>query len=235
MKIIAMPPKLVVQVHDALVSEIAQGNLKPGERIIQEQIAQLLGVSRQPVQQALLLLRNQGVLHDAPGRGLIVAPMDPDQVRNMYDVRAMLEGLAFRRAAELGNDCARKLGPTLIRRGWEAVAGGSVSALIAADLGFHSLIYQLSKNPLIAPTMEAQWTYTQRVMGNVLIRDETPDEIWSQHETMLDAVMAGDGDEAERLARRHIERAAAIVIERLRNDVPDRPGTAAAAPLPPAL
>jgi DNA-binding GntR family transcriptional regulator len=206
MKIIATQPKLVAQVQEALVAEIAQGKLKPGERIIQEQIAQVLGVSRQPVQQALALLRNQGVLHDAPGRGLIVAPMDPDYVRNMYDIRAMMEGLAFRRAAELNAACSRKLGPTLIQKGWGAVASGSVAALIAADLSFHGIVHQLSRNPLIAPMMEAQWTYTQRVMGEVLIRDETPREIWSEHESMLDAVMAGDGDAAERLARQHIER-----------------------------
>jgi DNA-binding FadR family transcriptional regulator len=95
-----------------------------------------------------------------------------------------------------------------------------VPALIAADLGFHSLIHELSKNPLIAPTMEAQWIYTQRVMGEVLIREDTPHAIWAQHETMLDAVMAGDGDAAESLAREHIARAAAIVIGRLQADAP---------------
>jgi len=94
MKILAMSPSLSTQVHTALVAEIAEGHLKPGERIIQERIAQRLGVSRQPVQQALLLLRDQGVLDDAPRRGLIVAPIDPDHVRNMYDIRAMIEGLA---------------------------------------------------------------------------------------------------------------------------------------------
>ena len=66
MKVIATQPKLVEQVHEAIVSDISAGKLKPGERIIQEQIAQVLGVSRQPVQQALLLLRNQGLLRDAP-------------------------------------------------------------------------------------------------------------------------------------------------------------------------
>ena len=92
MKVLAAQPKLVEQVHDAIVSEIASGKLKPGERVIQEQIAQELGVSRQPVQQALLLLRKQGVLRDAPGRGLIVASLDVDQVANMYDIRAVMEG-----------------------------------------------------------------------------------------------------------------------------------------------
>ena len=79
MKVFATQPKLVEQVHEALVSESSARKLKPGERIIQEQIAQVLGVSRQPVQRALLL-RNQGLLRDALGRGLIVAPIDLDQV-----------------------------------------------------------------------------------------------------------------------------------------------------------
>ncbi len=220
MRVIATQPKLVEQVHEAIVSEISAGKLRPGERIIQEQIAQLLGVSRQPVQQALLLLRTQGVLRDAPGRGLIVAPLDLDQVGNIYEVRAVMEGLAFRKAAERNAERAKKQGPALIQSGRKAVAGGSVAAMIAADLKFHDLVYRLSENPLIAPTMEAQWTYTQRVMGEVLMRDELPRDLWDQHEAMLNAVMAGDGASAEALARQHITQAAAIMINRLRSEAP---------------
>ena len=218
MKVLAAQPKLVEQVHDAIVSEIAAGKLKPGERIIQEQIAQVLGVSRQPVQQALLLLRKQGVLRDAPGRGLIVASLDIEQVANMYDIRAVMEGLAFRKAAERNAERAKKLGPALIQSGRKAVAANSVSAMIAADLKFHDFIYSLSENPLIAPAMDAQWTYTQRVMGEVLMSDERPRDIWDQHEALLDAVMAGDGAAAEALARQHISQAATMMIARLRSE-----------------
>lgn len=218
MKVLAAQPKLVEQVHEAIVSEISAGKLKPGDRVIQEQIAQELGVSRQPVQQALLLLRKQGVLSDAPGRGLIVAPLDLVQVGNMYDIRAVMEGLAFRKAAERNADRAKKQGPALIQSGRKAAAGRSVAAMIAADLKFHDFIYELSENPLIAPTMEAQWTYTQRVMGEVLMRDELPRDIWDQHQALLDAVMAGDGARAEALAREHITRAAAVMTSRLRSE-----------------
>ena len=218
MKTIATQPNLVEQVHEAIVSEISSGKLKPGERVIQEQIAQVLGVSRQPVQQALMLLRNQGVLRDAPGRGLIVASLDLDQVRNMYDIRAVVEGLAFRKAAERNADKARKQGPGLIQNGRKAVAGGSVAAMIAADLKFHEFIYTQSGNPLIAPTMEAQWTSTQRVMGEVLMRDEMPRDIWDQHAALLEAVMAGDGAAAEALAHQHILQAAEVMISRLRSE-----------------
>jgi DNA-binding GntR family transcriptional regulator len=230
MKVLATQPKLVEQVHAAIVSEIAAGKLQPGERIIQEQIAQELGVSRQPVQQALLLLRKQGVLRDAPGRGLIVAPIDPDQVRNMYDLRAVLEGLAFRRAAERNAERARRQGPALIQSGRKAVAAGSVAAMIAADLKFHDFIYTLSGNPLIAPTMEAQWTYTQRVMGEVLMRDELPRDIWDQHQALLEAVMAGDGASAETLARQHITQAATVMIGRLGSEATTKDAPAVTAP-----
>ena len=79
--------------------------------------------------------------------------------------------------------------------------------MIAADIRFHEFIYELSENPLIAPAMETQLTYTQRVMGEVLMRDERPRDIWDQHEAMLDAVTAGDGATAEALTRQHITQA----------------------------
>lgn len=227
MKVLAIQPNLAEQVREAIVSEIAEGKLKPGERIIQEQLAEALGVSRQPVQQALLLLRKQGVLRDAPGRGLIVAPLDLDHVRNMYDIRAVMEGLAFRKAAERNAERARKQGPALIQNGRKAVRSGSVGNMIAADLRFHDFIYELSGNPLIRPSMEAQWTYTQRVMGQVLVRDEQPRDIWDQHQALLDAVIAGDAEQAEQLARRHILQAAEVMIAQLAPEVPGDAGAAA--------
>ena len=220
MKILASQPKLVVQVRDAILDEISSGALAPGDRIIQEQIAQALGVSRQPVQQALALLRNQGMLQDAPGRGLLVAPLDPGQVQHMYDIRAVIEGLAARRAAELGAERAAKAGPALIEAGRRAVAAGSVVRMIAADMKFHDFLYGLSGNPLIAPALETHLTYTQRVMGEVLIRDEKPRDIWDQHEAILKAVAQGDGDRAEALVRSHLTQASGFMVTRLRGKQP---------------
>jgi DNA-binding GntR family transcriptional regulator len=216
MKALTTQPNLVEQVRDAILEEIASGAIAPGDRIIQEQIAQALGVSRQPVQQALVLLRNQGVLHDAPGRGLLVAALDPDHVRHMYDIRAAIEGLAARRAAELGAERAAKAGPALIEAGRKAVAAGSVAKMIAADMKFHDFLYTLSGNPLIEPALENHLTYTQRVMGEVLMRDEKPRDIWDQHEAILKAVAKGNGDRAEALVRSHLMQAAGFMVTRLR-------------------
>ncbi|MCK9984750.1 MAG: hypothetical protein AzoDbin1_01222 [Azoarcus sp.] len=218
MKILETQPKLVEQVQKAILEEISGGKLRPGTRIIQEQIAKELGVSRQPVQQALALLRNQGVLRDAPGRGLLVAPLDIKYVRDMYDIRAVIEGLACRRAAELNAKQAKAKGPALIRAGRKAVAAGSYSAMISADMAFHHFIYALSENPFIAPAMEAHWTNTQRVMGEVLIYDEQPRNVWGQHEAMLDAISVGDAQKAEELGRQHISQAANFMIQRLQEN-----------------
>ena len=216
MKELVTQPTLVEQVYQAILAEIAEGKLPPGARIIQEQIAQGLGVSRQPVQQALLLLRNQGVLRDAPGRGLLVTPMDLDHVEKMYEIRAVMEGLAAHKAAEVNPERAGKLGSALIQNGRKAVKSGSVASMIAADMKFHEFIYALSQNTLIAPSMEAHWTYTQRVMGEVLMRDEKPRDIWDQHEKILQAISDGDATAAEALARQHITQAARFMITRLR-------------------
>jgi DNA-binding GntR family transcriptional regulator len=214
-KILSVQPNLVEQVHEAILLEISSGKLAPGKRIIQEQIAAELGVSRQPIQQALLLLRNQGLLRDAPGRGLIVAPLDPDHIRQMYDVRAVIEGLAFRKAALNNAAAAKREGPDFITKGREAAKNGSVTDLIAADMAFHHFVYSLSENLLVAPTMDTHWTYTQRVMGEVLMRDEKPRDIWDQHEALLQSIISGDGDAAELHAREHILAAADFIIERI--------------------
>jgi len=218
MKLITTQPSMVEQVHKAILSDIASGKLPAGARIIQEQIAQSLGVSRQPVQHALTLLRNHGILHDAPGRGLQVAPMDLAYVRQIYDVRAVIEGLAFRKAAENSAEQAKIKGPQFIRAGYKAAGNGSVPAMIAADMAFHQFIYAISENPLLAPSMETHWTHTQRVMGEVLIRDDKPRDFWEQHQELLDCVINGQAAQAERLAKRHILDAADFMIKRLREE-----------------
>ncbi len=216
MKTMAVAPTLAEQVRDAVLDEIASGRWPAGSRVIQEQLAQQLGVSRQPVQQALLLLREQGVLREAPGRGLEVAPLVADEIEQVYELRAVIEGLAARRAAERGAARAAAEGAALVAAGRAAVAAGQLPAMVAADQAFHRFLYDLSGNPLIAPAMAAHWTQLQRAMAEVLVRDEQPRDIWDQHAAILAAVVAGDAAAAEALAREHLTQAAGYMLARLR-------------------
>ena len=186
----AAQPRLVEQVYEAILSEITDGRLAPNTRLIQDELAAAYGVSRQPVQQALLVLRSHGLVRDAPRRGLVVSPLDVEFVRNLYEVRAVLEGLAARLAAEHGSERARTDGQALIEKGRAAVESGSVTKQIAADMAFHSFLYEISGNPLIGETTAPHWHYLRRVMGEVLRDDEKiPGSIWDEHAAILEAVM----------------------------------------------
>ncbi len=215
MRPLSVQPSLAEQVTEQILSEIIAGRLSENARLIQDELAKSLGVSRQPVQQALLLLRNQGFLRDAPGRGLVVAPIDGDFVRDLYEIRAVAEGLACRLAAERGSEQAAKLGPKLIEDGRKAEREGSVAKLIAADMRFHEFLYEISGNRLIKETTQPYWVHLRRLMGEVLIKDETPRRIWDQHEAILQAVIRGNPAKAEELGRAHITNAASIYIARL--------------------
>ena len=100
MEPLALIPNLIEQVHLRLVDAIADGTLAPGERLTQEEVAQRLSVSRQPVSHALQLLKRQGLAVEIGKRGLAVAPVEPNRMRDLYQVRGALDGLAARLAAE---------------------------------------------------------------------------------------------------------------------------------------
>src|SRR6476469_5943090 len=97
-------PDFVDEVYKTLLDAISDGSLAPGSRITQEEIADQLNVSRSPVLQALRLLKKDGLVQDAPGRGVLVAPLDADWIGNMYQVRGALDSLAARLAAEKSHD-----------------------------------------------------------------------------------------------------------------------------------
>jgi DNA-binding GntR family transcriptional regulator len=203
---------LLDRVYRAILDAICDGELAPGQRLTQDELAKRLDVSRQPILQALLLLKRQGFVRDTGRRGAVVAPLDPAFISHLYELRAALDGMACRGAAQRGRDGARLSGPTLIAEGRAAVRSGSVGAMIAADMRFHLFLYQLSGNPLIAETAALHWQHIRRVMGGYLRRYRARDEIWDEHEAILDAIVAGNATEAERRGRRHAEAALATLI-----------------------
>lgn len=212
----APQPSLVEQVVNAIISEIVEGELPANARLIQDDLARAYGVSRQPIQQALLLLRDRGLVREAPGRGLIVSPLDTGVVRNLYEVRAVVDGLAARLAAERGAGRAKNEGLAYLEAGRAAVDSGSLRDQIEADMQFHGFINQLSGNPLIGETTAPHWPHLRRVMGEVLRGDaQMPQLILAEHVAILDAVIAGDGATAEALGRQHIAQAADIFVRRL--------------------
>ena len=203
-------PDLVDQVYRALVDAISDGSLPPGGRITQEDLAAQLAVSRQPVLQALRLLKKDGLVLDAPGRGVQVAPLDAALIASVYQVRAALDVLAARLAA----GCRAQIDERLLERGRKAALGRNVRAMIEADLAFHRAVYAASGNPLIEPSALLHWRHVRRAMGAVLQGSALRVSVWDDHEAIAAAIAAGDADRAEALMSGH-DRRASVHITRL--------------------
>jgi len=224
---IAYVPDLTEQVYQRLLNAICDGELVPGARLTQEDLAAALDVSRQPVLQALRLLKKDGFVIDAGRRGLQVAPLEAQAITQVYEVRAVLDGLAARRAAL----APVQLDPTVIGEGRTAAAGSRIGPMIDADMQFHHMIYAASGNPLIAATVNHHWRHIRRAMGAVLQTVGLRHAVWDEHEAILQAINSGEADQAERLAREHCERAGDHIATQLTQHVrplPERPVLSAA-------
>lgn len=204
-------PDLVDRVYRSLLDAISGGALAPGQRLTQEEIAQQLAVSRQPVLQALRLLKKDGFVQDAPGRGLQVAPLDAQVIRHIYQVRGALDALAARLAAQR----RYRMDPALLDDGRAAARGGNVADMIEADLAFHRALYEAAGNPLIGESAQLHWRHLKRVMGAVLQETGQREAVWDEHQAIADAIAAGDGDRAARLIEEHSLHASQMLSGRL--------------------
>ena len=204
-------PDLVDQVYRALLDAISDGSLAPGTRITQEDLAERLAVSRQPVLQALRLLKKDGLVLDAPGRGVLVAPLDPGWIAHVYEVRGALDALAAKLAAVRH----AVLDPRLVEAGRRAARGRNIKAMIEADIAFHHAIYAASGNPLVERSAQLHWVHLRRVMGAVLQQTRQREQIWDEHAAIAEAIRAGDAARAVELIEHHGRNASENLLARL--------------------
>lgn len=201
----------VDEVYKSLLDAISAGVLAPGSRVTQEDLAEKFQVSRSPVLQALRLLKKDGLLEEAPGRGLLVTQLDPEQIGHLYQVRGALDALAAKLAAERG----AKIKLSLIEQGRKASRGNSINAMIQADVQFHRAIYEASGNPFIVDSASLHWIHFGRVMGAVLQQKVGRDGIWDEHEAIVQAINAGDAQRAAELSLEHVNVARATLTRHL--------------------
>lgn len=155
---------LTDEVHDRLVDALCSGALPPGTPLRQEALAEELNVSRQPVLQALGLLRRDGLVEPMGRRGYRVAPVDGQLVRHVYDLREAFDGLAARLAAQSNASDRESALRAAISQGNHALGSSDTANLVAADVAFHQTIYRLSGNPLLPEASSAVWLQIRRVM-----------------------------------------------------------------------
>ena len=199
------PTKSLVQkTYEALLNEICTGALEPGMRLAQDDLAEQLDVSRQPVNGAIAMLKSQGFVIETGRRGVIVAPIEDGHFEAIYQFRSAVEPLAVELATPRMTKESIVRGRKIISRGKNFVQTGNAPAVLQADMDFHALIHQLSGNAIIVETMHLNWRHLQRSMSKVLQFPGMSIHVWKEHQKIFEAMISGNAGEATVLMRTHI-------------------------------
>ena len=150
---------LAEQAYQAILDEICQGALAPGTHLVQEQLAERLGVSRQPIQQAMALLKGDGLVQELGARGSRRRTAgrrgDAAALRDPWCPRHARR--PARRGAGTGSEIAEEVarrGEVIMNARTAAAAAGDVGLMVHHDVAFHEFLYEVSGNPLLASTAE---------------------------------------------------------------------------------
>jgi GntR family transcriptional regulator of gluconate operon len=205
------PRSLAEDAADRIREQILGGGFKQGEHLVEAKIAEQLNISRGPVREAFKLLRAEGLLNEEPRRGTFVVSLTADDVREIYGLRAALEGRAGRMVARAHDTAAlarlRALADDIDR----AVASGDPVAASRADLAFHEGLCELCGNSRIhevfmryVPTLRGLLRLDEQVLRSL-------DEISLQHRPLVEAIEAGDEERAATLLNEHAEHAGELI------------------------
>lgn len=201
---------LHLKVCNILRKAILQGDFEPGERLIQEELASALDVSRMPVREALRKLETEGLIELIPHRGAIVKPLNVEDVDEIYTLRATLEGLAVRKSVgRMTAEDIEKL-ENLVDR---MKSAGDAEQFVKINIEYHRLLMKHCIWKRLLSFIETLWNgFPQQtphmLSGQVNLSNREHDEI-------LQAVKEKDPDKAARLVSSHIQRTGKLLIENI--------------------
>lgn len=201
------------RVYEAIRKAILDGALTPGDRLLEETLAEQLEVSRTPVREALTRLEAERFLERLPRLGLRVAVVSQREIEEVYAVREALEGVAARLCAEVASKTDKQRLAMIEDEFEDAIAGDDVDAIYHLNLELHNEIARCSRNETLLHHLEQIHTAIQRHGKSILTYAGRAQQSADEHRDLLSAIDAQDGELAERLARRHIENARVIRIQ----------------------
>lgn len=191
-------------VYGELREAILRGALPAGERLREEDLARRLRVSRTPLREAMGRLEAEGLAVALPRRGLAVAEVSPEHVMEIYLVREVLEGAASRLAARQVTSLQAAELESLLERMEEAAATDDTPAFGALNRRFHALVYQAARNRLIQRILGGLWDDLGRFGATTFVHPGRKKEAVAEHRAIVEAIVGGREDEAERAARAHL-------------------------------
>jgi DNA-binding GntR family transcriptional regulator len=190
--------------YSLILNAIDEGLYRPGDRLVESELAERLGVSRTPIREALQRLETQSLL-TRDGRSLIVASLDHNQMAELYTVRAELEGLAARLAARHATVEEVKVLREMIVR--DRRLENDPAALSRANKRFHKQIHLASHNRFLVRQLDLVHRSMALLATTSLEAEGRGKTALDEHEAIVEAIAAGDGIAADQALRDHISRA----------------------------
>ncbi|MBE3599575.1 MAG: GntR family transcriptional regulator [Limnochordaceae bacterium] len=200
-------------VFEALREAIISGALPPGERLMEVQLADELGVSRTPVREAIRKLEHDGFVVMIPRKGAYVADISLKDVAEIFDVRKALEALAAQLAAERASDEDLERTERVLVEYDACINQGDITRLIEVDTRFHEAIYQMAGNSRLKQMLSLLSEQVMRYRTMTLSHGPRMRRALEEHRRIVEAIAARDGEKASRLARDHIESAENALME----------------------
>lgn len=203
---------LVEETYDILVDAICTGELSPGARLNQDQIATELNVSRQPVNSAIALLKANNLVEDTGKRSVVVTRFDHDLFRSIYDYRLVIEPFCVRMAGQTFSKSQQQQAARVLRVGDKALKSGVLRDLLHADMMFHEMIYAWSGNHVVVKSMKTNWHHIRRSMAEVLRKPSAVIPVWEEHAEIAENLLAGRTEAASQIMERHIDASYKAII-----------------------
>lgn len=191
-------------VYSALRKAIFDGDFQDGDRIVEAQVSRKLGISRAPIREALQSLRQAGLVEHEPRRGWFVVGLAPDDMWDIYLIRASIEALAARRIVTRMSPQLRTQFQSLIDQMAAAAQDDDPEALAAYDVQFHERIIQQGGSHQLQRIWHHLHPQDWTIMSVLKLPEVPLAEMAQRHQTLLDALNSGDPDWAEAVIRRHI-------------------------------
>ncbi len=205
-------------VFESLREAILSGQLKPGERLMEIQLAEEMGVSRTPVREAIRKLELEGTVVMIPRKGAYVAGLSMKDIADVFEIRGALEGLAAELASErITEEEMEELERYLVKTA-EDIDVGDLGQVVQTDTDFHSLLYRASRNSRLSQIIHNLREQIQRFRATSLSYPGRMKNALEEHRKIVEAIAARDGDLARKLAQEHIENAENSMMSMLHED-----------------
>lgn len=190
------------RVRDGVQRLILSGHYKPGQRLVQQELAHRFGVAQSVVRESLLELQFCGLVRAVDNLGMFVGELDAKTLLEAYQIREVFEGLGSRLCCQHGSRADQRELAELAERSYLCGLDGNLAEMNALDRQLHYRLVAISGNRLVAKLTESY-----RVLGMFVPANRDMREVRDEHLAILAAIESNRPDEAERLARGHVQNA----------------------------